>query len=70
MLSKASLERYRQMGPGGRFEIVMEALETALSNLVQGPPDFVERRFKRIRQLNDEHNQRLLERLAAAEASS
>lgn len=67
MMSQKQLEQFRAMGPDGRLELVMQALSGAFEALLQGPPEIVQRRFDLIKLRNDEFNQRVRERLGAAE---
>jgi hypothetical protein len=53
MLSRETLEAYRQMTPGQRLEIALEMMRENTSYLLRGRPEIVSRRFERIRQEND-----------------
>ncbi|MFL5244271.1 MAG: hypothetical protein ACJ8FY_19375 [Gemmataceae bacterium] len=70
MLSQKTLEAYRRMTPGQRLTLTLNAMRESLPYLLRGTEDVVKRRFARIRQENDERNQALLTKLAAAERES
>ncbi len=69
MLSRETLEAYRQMSPSERLALSLRAMRESLPYLLRGSPEVVARRFERIRMQNDLGNRRILERLAAAERS-
>jgi len=67
MVSRETIAAYRQMSPGERLALTLQAMRESLPYLLQGPADVVDRRFALIRRENDERNRRMLEGLAAAE---
>lgn len=64
MLSRESLEAYRQMTVAERSRIVMQMIRDGQRALLSGPPEIVERRFELLRRQNDERNRLILEALA------
>lgn len=67
MLSKETLEAYRQMTPSQRLALSIQAMRESMVHLLAGPPEIVDRKFELIRRENDARNRAMLERLAAAE---
>ena len=64
MLSRETLEAYRQMTPGQRLEIALEMMGENTSYLLRGRPEIVSRRFERIRRENDIRNRNMLAAIA------
>jgi hypothetical protein len=67
MLSRETLERYRQMTPGERLALTFKMTEEAFPRLFSGTPEQVKRKFEILRLDNDERNRLLLEGLRRAE---
>ena len=67
MLSRETLERYRQMTPGQRLKLTLQMTRENSQYLFKGDPKLVERRFELLRRQNNERNQAMLEALAKAE---
>lgn len=68
MLSKETLERYRQTTPSERLALTFRACRESQPYLLYGTSEIVDRRFALLRQQNDERNHALLKALAAAES--
>lgn len=66
MLSRETLERYRQMTPGERLELTFKLVEDSEPYLFVGTPQQVKRKFELLRRQNDERNQRILAGIARA----
>ena len=64
MLSRETLERYRQMTNAERLKLTLEMMRENWPAMFQGPPDVVRRRFELLRRQNDERNRRMLEGIA------
>jgi hypothetical protein len=64
MLSRDTLERYRQMTTGERLQLTLDMIRESTPELLRGPPEVVERRFELLRRQNDDRNRRILEALA------
>ena len=64
MLSKETLERYRQMTVEERLMLTFQMIRENLPALQQGPPEVVARRFELLRRQNDERNRRMREGMA------
>ena len=64
MLSKESLERYRNMTVNERWQIVKEMIRTETPYLLRGTPEQVDRRFELLRRQNDERNFLVLSAIA------
>jgi hypothetical protein len=69
MLSRETLERYRQMTPGERLAIAFKLTDEATPYLFAGTPEQVSRRFELLRRQNDDRNRRILEGIARADRS-
>jgi hypothetical protein len=67
MLSRETLERYRQMTPGERLAIAFKLTDEATPYLFAGTPEQVSRRFELLRRQNDDRNRRILEGIARAD---
>ena len=67
MQSKESIEMYRNMTPGERLKLTLQACRESQPYLFYGSPELVDRRFELLRKQNNERNQALLEALAASE---
>jgi hypothetical protein len=64
MLSRETLEAYRQMTPGQRLELTFRMIEESIPYLLAGPPEVVDRRFELLRRQNDERNRLMLAAIA------
>ncbi len=64
MLSKETLERYRQLTPGQRLELTFQMIRENTPYLLQGSPEVVERRFELLRRENDARNRNMAEAYA------
>ena len=64
MLSRATLQTYRNMTLGERFKLACDMSDQAALDLLSGPPDVVALRFELLRRQNDERNRRMLEAIA------
>jgi len=64
MLSRETLERYRQMTPGERLALTLKLTKESEPFLLYGTPEQVERKFELMRRENDERNRRVLEAIA------
>ncbi|MBX3417038.1 MAG: hypothetical protein KF851_05495 [Pirellulaceae bacterium] len=60
MLSRETLETYRQMTPGQRLEIALEMMRPNMERMFAGTPEMVERRFELLRRQNEDRNRRML----------
>ena len=60
MHSAETIAAYRRMTPGQRLELSLQMTEEQLPELVQGPPEVVQRRFTMLQRENDlrNHNMR------------
>jgi hypothetical protein len=67
MLSRETLEQYRQMTPGQRLDLTLQMIRENTPYLFAGPPETVERRFELLRRQNDERTKRICEAFARAE---
>jgi hypothetical protein len=63
MLSRETLERYRQMTPGERLALTFKMTEEAEPYLLAGPPEVVKRRFELLNRENDARNKNIVETL-------
>jgi hypothetical protein len=63
MLSRETLERYRQMTPGERLALTLKMTEEAEPYLVAGSPEIVKRRFELLNRENDARNKNIVETL-------
>jgi hypothetical protein len=64
MLSQETLEKYRRMTNSERLKLTLQMIEKNIPYLYRGTPEQVRRRFERLRQENDERNQRMLTAIA------
>jgi hypothetical protein len=64
MLSRETLEAYRQMTPGQRLEIALEMMRPNMERMFAGTPEMVERRFELLRRQNEDRNCRMLTAIA------
>ncbi len=67
MLSRETLERYRQMTPGERLALTFKLIDESEPWLFVGTPEQVKRKFELLRRENDERNRRMLEAMARAD---
>jgi hypothetical protein len=67
MLSRETLEEYRQMTPGQRLDMTLRMIRENTPYLFVGPPEVVDRRFELLRRQNDERTRRICEAFARAE---
>jgi hypothetical protein len=67
MLSRETLESYRQMTPAERLRLTIELCRWAWRALTDGPPETVERRFQRLQKENELRNRRITAGLVHAE---
>lgn len=63
MLSRETLEHYRQMTLGQRLQLTLDAIECNAPYLARGGPDVVARRFQLLRRENDLRNANMLRAL-------
>jgi hypothetical protein len=64
MLSRETLERYRQMTPGERLALTLEMTEESEPYLLYGTQEQVSRKFELLQRENDERNRRMLTAIA------
>jgi len=64
MLSRETLETYRQMTPAERLGLTFQLIDASLPDLFRGTPEQVDRRFELLRRQNDLRNRRMLEGIA------
>ncbi len=64
MLSKETLERYRQMTISERAALVVQAMRENWPVMFEGPEEMVAKRFELLRRQNDERNRNMLAGLA------
>jgi hypothetical protein len=64
MLSRETLERYRQMTPGERLALTLKLTAESEPYLFVGTPEQVKRKFELLRRQNDDRNRRMLEAIA------
>ncbi len=64
MLSRESLEQYRQMTPAERMRLTLRMIDEDLPFLLRGTPEQVDRKFELLRRQNDERNLRMLRGIA------
>ena len=64
MLSRETLEAYRQMTPGQRLEIALELMRPNTERMFAGTPEMVDRRFELLRRQNEDRNCRMLAAIA------
>ena len=70
MLSRETLERYRQMTPGERLALTFQLTDEATPYLFAGPPDQIKKRFELLHRQNDERNQRMLAGLSQSSSKA
>jgi hypothetical protein len=70
MLSRETLERYRQMTPGERLALTLAMTEESEPYLLYGTPDQVSRKFELLSRENDERNRRMLTAIARTKRST
>jgi len=68
MLSPATLAYYRQLTPGQRLDITLRLQAEALRSIAAGGPVLAARRAERLRQENDERNERIVAALRLSES--
>jgi hypothetical protein len=66
MLGQGTLEDYRRMLPSERLSLTLRATREALSYLLHGPAEIVDRKFELIRRENESRNRSMRQRPAAA----
>jgi hypothetical protein len=66
MLSRETLEEYRQMTPGQRLRMTLDMIEDNILHLSKGSPEVVARRFELIQRENDLRNENILRALRHA----
>ena len=64
MLSQETLDQYRRMTPGQRFNLTLRAIRENIPYLDSGTPEQVARRFELIRRENDLRNENMLKAMA------
>jgi len=64
MLSPETIEHYRRMSVPERIKLAMRMMDEGMSDLLQGSPEVVKRRFERLRRENDERNANMLTAIA------
>ena len=64
LLSKETLERYRQMTTSERASVVVQSMRENWPAMFEGSDEKVARRFELLRRQNDERNRNMLEGLA------
>lgn len=64
MLSRETIESYRQMTVAQRAELVLKMIRDNAPALLDGPPEVVDRRFELLRRQNDERNRAMREGMA------
>lgn len=64
MLSKETLEQYRQMTTSERAAIVVQSMRENWSAMFEGSDETIRKRFELLRRQNDERNRNMLEGLA------
>jgi hypothetical protein len=66
MLSRETLEEYRQMTPGQRLRMTLDMIDANIPYLSKGTPEVVARRFELIQLQNDLRNANILRALRRA----
>lgn len=69
MLSRESLEQYRQMTLSERLALVLQMIHEETPFLLAGPPEVVDRRFELLQRENDLRNKAMLDALQKAQAA-
>lgn len=64
MLSQETLNEYRLMTPGQRFNLTLRAIRESIPSLGSGTSEQVARRFELIRRENDLRNENMLKAMA------
>jgi len=64
MLSKETLQRYREMTIQERGALVLQAMEENWPAMFVGTDEKIDRRFELLRRQNDERNRSMLEAIA------
>ncbi|MFM7520320.1 MAG: hypothetical protein ACKO9B_07600 [Planctomycetota bacterium] len=64
MLSKETLDAYRNMTPGERLELSLRMTQESIPALLEGPPALVALRLEMLARENDERNKNILAALA------
>ena len=64
MLSKETLERYRQMSTSERAALVVQSMRENWPAMFEGTEEMVAKRFELLRRQNDERNRNMLTGLA------
>lgn len=68
MLSRETLERYRQMTLSERAQLVLEMMRDNFPSLLVGSREVVDRKFELLRRQNDERSRRMLAGIARSKA--
>jgi len=64
MLSRETLQQYRDMTPSERLRLTLEMITENTPYLLRGTPEEIDRRFELLRRQNDERNLRMLTAIA------
>jgi hypothetical protein len=64
MLSRETLQQYRQMTPAERLRLTLEMIRENTPYLLRGTPQQIDRRFELLRRQNDQRNRRMLTAIA------
>jgi hypothetical protein len=64
MLSKETLQQYREMTPSERLRLTLEMISENTPYLLRGTPEEIDRRFELLRRQNHERNLRMLTAIA------
>jgi hypothetical protein len=64
MLSRETLQQYREMTPSERLRLTLEMITENTPYLLRGTPEEIDRRFELLRRQNDERNLRMLTAIA------
>jgi hypothetical protein len=64
MLSRETLDHYREMTLGERLQLTLDAIEASAPYLAHGTPEVVARRFQLLHRENDLRNENMLRAFA------
>ena len=70
MLSKETIERYRQMTPSQRLALALRAMRENWPYMFEGTPEQIDRRFELLRRENDLRNKNMLEAIARSKSQA